>query len=100
MKEKYVPKETWTERKVENTGERKFFSRVNADSIGQLPENLSDNTFEAKFKFGLGDEFGKYGNEKLKFERGEGFKKMKGKLKNKGFQGGTIDPHKVNSIPL
>ena len=61
---------------------------------------MRDNTFEAKFKFGGGDEWGVYGNEKLKNERGDGFKKMKGKLKNKDFQGGTIDPYKVNSISL
>ena len=38
---------------------------------------------QAKSKFGVGDEFGKLGNEKLKNTRGDSFKKEKGKLKNR-----------------
>ena len=56
-----------------------------------MPEKLKDNSFEvsiivikkAKSKFGVGDEFGKLGNEKLKNTRGDSFKKEKGKLKNR-----------------
>jgi len=63
---------------------------------------LADNTFEAKFKFGKGDEYGMLGNEKLRDTRGSGFKKEKTKLKNKQFQGGgaKIDTHTVSTIKL
>ena len=39
--------------------------------------------FKAKQRFGTGDAFGELGNEKLRFARGENFKKEKGKLKNR-----------------
>lgn len=79
----------------------KSFSRINPDEIGFIPEKLRDNTFEAKFKYGQGgDEWGKFGYEKLKDTRGESFKKTKGKLKNRAFQGANIDFNAVNSIPL
>jgi hypothetical protein len=38
---------------------------------------------KAKAKFGRGDAFGELGNEKLKFTKGDMFKKEKGKLKNR-----------------
>lgn len=79
---------------------KKFFSRINKDEIGELPEELRDNSFHAKFKYGAGDEWGKYGYEKLKDTRGDGFKKQKGKLKNKAFQASGIDMFKINSIQL
>lgn len=83
------------------TGVKKFFSRIDVNEFGELPENLKDNTFEAKFKYGAaGDEWGKYGHEKLKDTRGESFKKTKGKLKNKAFQAAGIDINKINSIRL
>jgi len=37
---------------------------------------------------------------KLKDERGKGFKKEKGKLKNKQFNGGEINPNVINSLKL
>jgi hypothetical protein len=41
------------------------------------------------------------GNQKLKFTKGDMFKKEKGKLKNRQFQGmGSIDPNAINSIRL
>lgn len=62
---------------------------------------LQDNSFEAKFKYGKGgDEWGRYGHEKLKDTRGESFKKTKDKLKNKAYQGGNIDFNVINSIPI
>ena len=79
---------------------KKFFSRINKDEIGDLPDELRDNSFQAKFKFGSGDEWGRYGYEKLKDTRGDGFKKQKGKLKNKAFQASGIDMYKINSIQL
>ena len=79
----------------------KSFSRINLDEVGFIPENLRDNTFEAKFKYGKGgDEWGKFGYEKLKDTRGDSFKKTKGKLKNRAFQGANIDFNAVNSIIL
>ena len=90
----------------------KRFSYVDPSIIDEIPEEFRDNSFEvnflffqincqAKFKFGQGgDEFGALGNEKLKDTRGKGFKKEKGKLKNKNFcgGGGRIDTNVVNSI--
>lgn len=70
--------------------------------IDAIPEHIRDNTFEAKDRFGVGDEFGRFGNERLKDTRGRGFKKEKTKLKNKQFHGGNgrIDPTVRNSIKL
>ena len=85
-------------------GDKKYgksFSRINVDEVGPIPENLKDNTFEAKFKFGKGgDEWGKFGYEKLKDTGGDSFKKTKGKLKNRAFQGANVDFNVINSIPL
>jgi len=61
---------------------------------------LRDNSFHAKFKYGAGDQWGQEGYDKLKDIKGEGFKKTKGKLKNKAFQGGPIDMYSINSIKL
>jgi len=49
-----------------------------------------------------GDDYGKIGNERLKDTRGKGFKKEKGKLKNKQYAGGDgrINMGAVNSIKL
>jgi hypothetical protein len=64
---------------------------------------LKDNGFDAKAKFGGGDAYGQYGHDRLIITKGKDFRKEKGKLKNKMFQGygsGTIDDSKVNSIRL
>ena len=65
-----------------------------------MKQELKDNTFEAKFKFGKGDDWGKFGHEKLKNTRGDSFKKEKGKLKNRAYQGTIIDVNARNGIPL
>jgi len=62
---------------------KKFFQKCDESVYDKLPTHLKDNTFEAKAKFGTGDAYGEFGNEKLKNTRGENFKKEKGKLKNR-----------------
>jgi hypothetical protein len=68
--------------------------------VGHIPENRRDNTFEAKARYGAGDAWGQFGHEKLKDTRGESFKKTKGKLKNKAFQGSGINMNQINSVPI
>ena len=60
---------------MSKNGSGKFFSRINKEEIGDLKQELKDSTFEAKFKFGKGDDWGKFGHEKLKNTRGDSFKK-------------------------
>jgi hypothetical protein len=78
------------------------FSYVDAGIIGEIREDLRDNTYEAKSKYGEGDEFGRFGNERLKEVKGRDFKKEKAKLKNKQFHGGggRIDPFAKSSVKL
>lgn len=68
----------------------------------QLKLNLKDNSFEGKWKYGSkgGDEWGKFGYEKLKDTRGDSFKKTKGKLKNNAFQSAGININQINSIKI
>lgn len=55
----------------------------------------------AKGKYGqAADDWGQFGYEKLKDTRGDSFKKQKGKLKNRAFQGNLMDFNKINSIPI
>jgi hypothetical protein len=68
--------------------------------VGHIPENRRDNTFEAKAKYGVGDSWGQYGYDKLKVTRGDSFKKTKGKLKNRAFQGSGININEINSVPI
>ncbi|CAD8112774.1 unnamed protein product [Paramecium sonneborni] len=80
---------------------KRFFQKCDETIYEKLPEHLRDNTFEAKKKFGEGDQYGEFGNDKLKFTRGDNFKKEKGKLKNRQFQGmGSINLNSINSIKL
>ncbi len=82
-------------------GPKKFFSRINHDEIGPIKPELRDNSFHAKGKYGqAADEWGQQGYNKLKDTRGDSFKKTKGKLKNKAFQGTMMDINKINSIPI
>jgi hypothetical protein len=52
-----------------------------------LQETEADNTFEAKARYGIagGDTYGEWSNERLKDKVGKGFKKEKGKMKNRNF---------------
>ena len=55
----------------------------------------------AKERYGqAADGWGNFGFDKLKDTRGDSFKKTKGKLKNKAFQGALMDMNKINSIPI
>ncbi len=84
-------------------GNRKYdsFQRIDASIIDTLPPELQDNSFQAKFRLGMGDMFGVEGHEKLKDQRGKGFRKEKSKLKNKNFQGGNGKiTYNVNSVKL
>ncbi|CAD8115900.1 unnamed protein product [Paramecium sonneborni] len=86
---------------VDQKEKKRFFQKCDETVYEKLPEHLRDNTFEAKKKFGEGDQYGEFGNEKLKFTRGDNFKKEKGKLKNRQFQGmGSINLNSINSIKL
>lgn len=94
--------ETNIEENLDVEQEKTFFQKGDYSRYHTLPTSLKDNTFEAKFKYGNGDEYGKIGHQKLFHTRGKDFKKEKNKLKNKGFIGGSnlIDIHKVNAIKL
>jgi hypothetical protein len=84
-----------------NKGPRKFFSRINIEEVGPIAEELKDNSFHAKSRYGqAADEWGQFGYDKLKDTRGDSFKKTKGKLKNRAFQGALMDINKINSIPI
>ncbi|CAD8166410.1 unnamed protein product [Paramecium pentaurelia] len=86
---------------VDQKEKKRFFQKCDETVYDKLPDHLRDNTFEAKKKFGEGDQYGEFGNEKLKFTRGDNFKKEKGKLKNRQFQGmGSINLNSINSIKL
>ncbi|CAD8205491.1 unnamed protein product [Paramecium octaurelia] len=86
---------------VEQKEKKRFFQKCDESVYDKLPEHLRVNAFEAKKMFGEGDEYGEFGNEKLKFTRGDNFKKEKGKLKNRQFQGmGSINLNSINSIKL
>ncbi|CAK60979.1 unnamed protein product (macronuclear) [Paramecium tetraurelia] len=86
---------------VEQKEKKKFFQKCDDSVYDILPEHFKVNAFEAKKMFGEGDEYGEFGNEKLKFTRGDNFKKEKGKLKNRQFQGmGSINLNAINSIKL
>ena len=78
------------------------FQRIDERIIQDLPPQLQDNSFSAKFKYGGGDLFGMEGHEKLKDKCGKGFRKEKSKLKNKNFQGGNLGKivYGVNSQKL
>ena len=58
--------------------------------------------FQAKVKFGHGDDFGSYGNARLAHVQGKEFKKAKDKMRNKQFQGADfkINMNQINSIRL
>ncbi len=74
---------------VTSNGKSGPFKRIDAKILEQLPQELKDNSFHAKFKFGNGgDLYGIEGHEKLKDKAGKGFRKEKSKFKNKNFQGG------------
>ncbi|CAD8174481.1 unnamed protein product [Paramecium pentaurelia] len=86
---------------VDQKEKKRFFQKCDEAVFDKLPDHLRDNTFEAKKKFGEGDQYGEFGNDKLKFTRGDNFKKEKGKLKNRQFQGmGSINLNSINSIKL
>lgn len=69
--------------------------------MGPIKEELRDNSFHSKGRYGqAADEWGQHGYERLKDTRGDSFKKTKGKLKNKAFQGALMDINKINSIPI
>ncbi|CAD8082196.1 unnamed protein product [Paramecium primaurelia] len=86
---------------VDQKEKKRFFQKCDESVFDKLPDHLRDNTFEAKKKFGEGDQYGEFGNDKLKFTRGDNFKKEKGKLKNRQFQGmGSINLNSINSIKL
>jgi hypothetical protein len=71
------------------------------EEVGEIRHELKDNSFQAKAKYGqAADEWGQFGYDKLKDARGDSFKKTKGKLKNRAFQGTLMDINKINSIPL
>ena len=78
------------------------FGKGDYSRFNNLHESLKDYSFEAKFRYGNGDEYGRIGHQRLAPTRGKDFKKEKTKLKNKGFIGGCnlIDPHKINAIKL
>lgn len=80
------------------------FQRINEDKYRNLlNETAADNSFESKARFGLGggDKFGEWSNSKLFDKVGKGFKKEKGKMKNRNFhaQGQGIDSG-INSVKL
>ena len=55
----------------------------------------------AKARYGqAADDWGQFGYDKLKDTRGDSFKKQKGKLKNRAFQGNLMDFDKINSIRI
>ena len=82
-------------------GYKKFFSRINPDDVGPIKDELRDNSFHAKGRYGqAADEWGQFGYDKLNNTRGDSFKKTKGKLKNRAFQGALGDMNKINSIPI
>lgn len=68
--------------------------------MDKVKQELKDNSFSAKFKYGKGDEFGVEGYKRLQNKQGKEFKKEKGKLKNKAFFAGSIDMNAINSIKL
>jgi hypothetical protein len=70
--------------------------------VGPIRDELRDNSFNAKSRYGAaaGDEWGRFGHDKLKDTRGDSFKKTKGKLKNKAFQGSGININQINSVML
>jgi hypothetical protein len=79
------------------------FKRIDTKILDELPQELKDNSFNAKFKYGrAGDLFGVEGNEKLRDKAGKGFRKEKSKLKNKNFQGGRLGKllYNVNSTKI
>ncbi|CDW72628.1 UNKNOWN [Stylonychia lemnae] len=77
------------------------FQRINEEKFKSMDEVAADNTFESKARFGQGggDAFGLWSNDKLKDKVGKGFKKEKGKMKNRNFhsQGQRIG-YGVNSV--
>jgi len=78
------------------------FKRVDPSILKALPTQLRDNSFQAKSRYGGGDAYGKAGHEKLRDKTGKAFRKEKGKLKNKNFQGakGTRITYTKNSVKL
>jgi hypothetical protein len=85
-----------------SNGERKEkvpFRRVDESYADNLGESLKDNTYEAHMKK-TGNDYGAIANDRLRVERGKGFKKEKTKFKNKNTFGSTTISTEVRSIPL
>ena len=78
------------------------FQRVNEERIMHLMQNPHmDSSYESKAKFGTGDSYGGWSNDRLNDKVGAGFKKEKNKMKNKNFHSsGTFNQNAVNSIKL
>ena len=77
------------------------FSRINDDKFkSHLVGTGGDHSFESKARFGEeGDKFGEWSYSKLKDTVGKGFKKEKGKMKNRQFHSaGQAIGYGVNSV--
>lgn len=92
-------------RQLAAKGPNVIYSRVNIDRVNDMMKGtaneLLDNTFEAKAKFGEeGDIYGVWSNERLKDKKGKFFQKEKQKMKNKNFHksGANAISAKVNSV--
>ena len=62
------------------------FQRVNEDKFKHLALEHQDASFESKGLNGtVGDKFGEWSYDRLRDKVGKGFKKEKGKMKNRNF---------------
>lgn len=85
---------------MDNSANKPSFTRVADGRSDHLNDNLRDNTFEAKARYGRGgDVYGTRANEKLVVVKGKDFRKEKTKMKNKNFHGSGNDlTYQCNSI--
>ena len=77
------------------------FQRIDPSKVVQFKNEMADNTFEAKARFGQGggDSYGAWSNDKLKDKQGKYFFKEKQKMKNRNSHAsGRFDQGAVNSI--
>ena len=77
------------------------FQRIDEDKYKHIVATSANQSFFTKAMNGEGDKFGEWSNDRLFDKRGKGFKKEKGKMKNRCFHSagqriGTC----VNSIKL
>lgn len=75
------------------------FKRIDDSYINNLNEDLVDNTYESHM-LKTGNDYGAIANDRLRVERGKGFKKEKTKFKNKNTFGSTSISLAVRSIKL